>query len=171
MTVVLTMAAIIAFYAGASLYVRKASAYLAESDAPWDRLYTAAQRVISDPDVPQEMANFAAATVMCAGCGCLTHRILIDAFLGKINLKSRPPRQPMQDRPPEHFIAVVVNAIYYDSLRAPLSGFLLRRLVFPWLRAASTGEAPARRRTVAKMVTSSKAAISHRPEGKKLLAT
>lgn len=171
MTVALTMAALVAIYAAASFYLRKAKQYLEASDAPWDRLYHAAEKVIADPTMPQGMANFSAAAVICSGCGCLTRSVLLDAFLCKIGLRKRANgREP--DLTPEQqamFNDVVVNAIYYDSLRAPFSGFLMRRLVFPWLRAASVGDAPARKSTVRRMATSTRAAISHRAEGRRLL--
>jgi len=171
MTVVFIMIAIMALYAATSFYVRKATEYLAASDAPWDRLYHAAETVISDPDMPQEWANFSAAAVMCAGCGCLTQRILWDAAKAKFTRKKRRNggEPQLTDKQREQVASVVVNAIYYDSLRAPFSGFLLRRLVFPWLRAASQGKAPAKNSNVSSMVKSSKAAIRDKAEGKKLL--
>lgn len=172
MTVALIMAALVAIYAAVSFYIRKATQYLDSSDAAWDRLFHAAEKVISDPAMPQPMANFSAAAVMCSGCGCLTRGVLVDAFLAKIGVRKRvPSREPnLTPEQQSNFASVVVNAIYYDSLRAPLSGFLMRRLVFPWLRAASIGEAPARRSTVTRMAKSTRTAISHRAEGKKLLA-
>lgn len=173
MIVATTMAALIAGYAAASLYVKKANAYLNASDAPWDRLYNAAKEVIEDPEMPQEAAGFAAATVLCAGCGCLTRRFLADAFLRRFTMNPQKPtasHTAMSEAQRGSFAKVVVNAIYYDSLRAPISGFLLRRLVLPGLKAASEGTSPARKVEVARMAKSSRDAIEHRPEGKKLLA-
>lgn len=172
MTVAILMAAIIVIYAATSLYVRKATKYLEASDAPWDRLYEAAKRVISDSEMPQEMAVFSAAAVTCAGCGCLTRQVLWDAFRARLGFRRNAkvdaePKMTTEQR--KNFSAVVVNAIYYDSLRAPLSGFLLRKLVFPWLRAASEGLAPAKKRSVVQMTKASTTAIRHRAEGRKIL--
>lgn len=173
MIVAACMAALIAIYWGASLYVRKASAYLEASDSVWDSLYLAAKKVIEDPAMPREFAGFAAASVICAGCGCLTRAILVDSALSvfrrrKKREKSWPEVSPEQAAA---FDAVVLNAIYYDSLRAPLSGLILRKLTVPGLRAAATGQAKARRTTVKRIARSSRTAIEHRIEGRKLLAS
>lgn len=172
MTVAAVMAALILLYAGASLYLRKASEYLKASEAVWERLYDDAKMTISDQKMPNAVAGFAAAAVFCAGCGCLTRQLLIDAF------QRRFLRKKVNDAPPDDMTAeqkslyasIVVHAIYYDSLRAPISGFLLRRLVFPWLRAAAEDEAPPRKGKVAQMAAATRQAIKGKPEGEKLLA-
>ena len=172
MTVVFAMAALIALYWAASFYVKKAHSYLDASEAAWDRLHRAAEEVVSDPAMPDKAAAFAAATVMCAGCGCLTTQLLIDKML----LKFRPkqPRRKggrfgLKDQQAPAFNRVVVNAVYYDSLRAPIRGFLLRRLAFPWLRAAAEGAAPVRKTSVSMMAKASATAIRYRKEGRELL--
>lgn len=169
MIVAVIMAALIGLYAAESFYLKKASTYLRASDAPWDRLYDAAKEVVADQHMPKEAVGFAAATVLCAGCGCLTRQFLWDAVTRRSEV--RPTKSmKMSEAQRAVFAKVVINAIYYDSLRAPFSGFLLRRLVLPSLKTASEGTTPARRVEVARMVQSSRDAIGHRPEGKRLLA-
>lgn len=173
MTVVFAMLAIIALYWGASFYLKKATQYVAASEAVWDRLYAAAQEVVSDPDMPDRAASFATASVMCAGCGCLTRQLLQDkilASLGLRKLRTNGSKPHLSDEQWKVMNKVVINAIYYDSLRAPLMGFMLRRIAFPWLRAASEGRAPVKRAGATMMAAASVEAISHREEGRKLLA-
>lgn len=171
MTTLAVIIFLVAAYAGTSLYVRRASRYLSSSNAPWDRLYAAAKEVISDETMPQQAAAFAAASVLCAGCGCVTRGILFDAFTGRLGRRGRrgKPEPRMTQAQRALFSRVVINAIYYDSLRAPFSGFLLRRLVMPWIHEASENPKP-RPKRVAQFAASSKEAISHRPEGRKILA-
>lgn len=172
MTTIAVMAFLIALYAAVSLYVRKATEYLELSSAPWDRLHAAAKEVIADQTMPQPAAVFAAAAVLCAGCGCLTRQILVDAFTGRLHRKLDGPL-PEHKLTPEQmsvFARVVVNAIHYDSLRAPFSGFILRRLVMPWLCDAAENPPMPSQTQVAHIVASSKTAIAHKLEGKKLLA-
>lgn len=168
--------ALVAMMVISSIYVRKATEYLRASEAPWDRLYESAKTVIRDPKMPRELVAISAASVMCAGCGCLTIRILFDHFLR--SARRDAARKAHRDCVYEGltleqraaFSRVVTNAIYYDSLRAPFFGFLLRRLVSPWLRAASEEKefVPERGR-VASMAESARTAISHRREGKRFL--
>lgn len=174
MIVALILAALVIVYAACALYLHKASKYLDNSDAVWDRLYLAAKNVIENPAMPDGAASFAAAAILCAGCGCLTRSFLLDTIsrafrLARTDSDSAPPFVlPKALR--KEFSAVIVNAIYYDSLRAPFSGFLLRRFVAPWLQAAAEGQVANRRATVAQMVVTSRHAIEHRREGRRLLA-
>lgn len=172
MTTLAVMAFLIAAYWATSYYISRATHYLSLSQAPWDRLYASAKEVIADDDMPQPMAAFAAAAIVCAGCGCVTRGILLDAFRGRLR-NPEPQSSPEVHLTPEQaalFSKVVVNMIYYDSLRAPFSGFLLRRLIMPWLKKASEGTSPKTPARVAQFAASSKEAISHRSEGKKILA-
>ncbi|RVU03914.1 hypothetical protein EOE18_13730 [Novosphingobium umbonatum] len=173
MIVALVIAALVIAYACASLYIRKASAYLQGSADVWDRMYLAAKKVISDPEMPDSVAAFAAAAILCSGCGCLTRSFLLDSvkqLFGKRSSKAEEASLVMTDEQRANFSDVVVNAIYYDSLHAPLSGFLLRRFFTPWLKMASEKRNSARSSTVRQMVTASRNAIEHKAEGKRLLA-
>lgn len=173
MTVVIAMLAIIALYWAASFYIKKASEYLEASEAAWDRLYDAARQVVADPTMPNKAAGFATASVMCAGCGCLSRQLLQDRIAAGLRIgRPRPhgEKPKLTDEQWSIMNKVVVNAIYYDSLRAPLIGFLLRRIAFPWIRAASEGRAPVKRAGATMMAESSATAIRHREEGRKLLA-
>jgi hypothetical protein len=170
MTTLAVMAFLIAAYWMTSRYFRTARRNLEMSSAPWDRLYSAAKEVISDADMPQSAAAFAAAAVVCAGCGCVTRGILLDALTGRLERRPARSKPPMTREQKEVFSRVVVNALYYDSLRAPVSGFLMRSLVMPGLKAASESAHPKPRVRVAQIAASSKEAISHRSEGKKILA-
>lgn len=171
MTTLVVMVLLVAAYAAVSFYLRKANQYLALTDAPWDRLHAAAKKVIADDDMPHQAAVFAAAAVVCAGCGCLTRQILIDALKFGRSWKPTAPQPKLTAEQQHNFSQVVMNAIYYDSLKAPLSGFLLRRLVMPWLQLAAENRMPEPpKQRVAGLVASSKAAIEHKPAGKKVLA-
>jgi hypothetical protein len=172
MTTFAVMIVLVALYGLASFYFRNAGKLLARSKAPWDRLHHAAEEAISDPDMPQPAAAFAAAAVLCAGCGCITRQLLIDAFTGRLrrSVGPKPQQDQMTPEQAQLFSRVVVNAIYYDSLRAPVSGFFLRRLIMPGLKKASESPSPKPKVEVDRMVASSTAAIEHRPEGRKVLA-
>lgn len=172
MTTLAVMIVLIALYAFASFYVRNASKLLVRSKAPWERLHHAAEEVISDPNMPQSAAAFAAAAVLCAGCGCITRQLLIDAFTGRLrrSVGPKPQQRQMTAKQTQMFSRVVVNAIYYDSLRAPLSGFVLRRLIMPGLKKASESASPKPKVGVDRIVASSTTAIEHKPEGRKVLA-
>lgn len=165
------IAALILAYFGLSLYVRKATEYLKASQPVWDDLYASAQVVVEDPDMPGGMASFAAASVLCAGCGCLTMRILQDIITGQFKKRvDRDQRDPNVTREQRMaFGRVVVLAVYYDSLQAPFLGFLLRRVAMPWLADAAKGK-PALGKNVARAALSSREAISEKPEGRRVLA-
>lgn len=174
MIVLTIMLAIIAFYCAASFYVKKATQYLEASDAPWDRMFKAAKELIADDRSPDPMAWFAAGAVMCAGCGCLTRQVLLDALLSKFRKQRPQPISLLQDasisrEQKDLFAKVVINAMYFDSLRAPLSGFLLRKICYPWLKAASEGSIPPRRGPLRIMAQASKEAIEHRKLTQKIL--
>lgn len=171
MATLVVMALLVAVYAAASYYLQKANQYLALTDAPWNRMYVAAKQVISDEEMPQRAAAFAAGAVLCAGCGCLTRAILFDAFTLRRARKPSRPQDKLTAQQEHVFSQVVMNAIYYDSLKAPLSGFLLRRLVMPSLRELSENRMPdPPKAQVADIVESSTKAIKHSTEGKRVLA-
>lgn len=160
-----------------SFYSRKALQYLKNSNAIWDRLYAASKAVVEDPMMPREAVGFAVASVMCAGCGCLAGQILRDHFLRNSRKRSggsanAPPLwREMTESQRLLFSKVVTTAIFYDCLRAPVLGLLVRRVVFPWLSSVVNGDAkPPVTHGVQEIVTSSRRAIASRPEGKRALA-
>jgi hypothetical protein len=173
MTVLAILISIAVMVFAVSAYVHKAREYLAAARAPWERLFEASKSVIPDMRMPDRAVGFTAGAVMFAGCGCLTRSILWDA----ITKRRVPPSkeadaiwESMTREQREAFSRVVINATYYDSLRAPLSGFLVRHFVCPWLRSASEGTAHPTKKRVAQLAASSRKAMVSRSEGKKLLA-
>lgn len=168
MTIMIVLFAILLTYLSTALYIHKANQYLAASKEPWDRLYEAAKDVIGDSEMPTEAANFAAAAVLCAGCGCLSRQVVLDSVFARKIPKS-PRKREMTDSQRKSMAKVVVNAIYYDTLRAPLSGLIVRKFIFPWLRAASQGQAVPHTRGVRRLASSSREAISHRSYGRRIL--
>jgi len=172
MIVLSAIALLFAAYFGFSLYIRKARQFLDRSQRVWDDLYETAGKIVGDPDMPGGMAAFAAAAVLCAGCGCLTVQILRDYLTGafaKRLRQVRPLDYRLTDEQRALFARVVGLAIYYDSLQAPFMGFLLRRLVMPWLADAAQGK-PVSKRKVAVAAESSREAIGEKPEGRRVLA-
>ncbi len=174
MTVLTTLAIMMLAMWAASFYLRKSLIYLRAAEPAWERLYSATMASLSDSAMPEKAVSFAVAATMCTGCGCLTTQALLDSLMRKFKRKSVFRRDAMLEtmttEQRERFDAVVINAMYYDSLRVPFRGFLARRLVFPWLRQAAEGTdklaLDMRASTLAK---SSRKAIESRPEGRKLL--
>lgn len=175
MAVLITLSLVILAVKAVSIYIGKAREYLIDAGSAWDRLFVAAKQVIQDDSMPSRMVGFAAAAVICSGCGCFTTRLLIDHFSGRtsrrqddIDLEAMLAGLSAKQR--ETFFSVVVNMIYYDTLRTPFRGFLVRRFVFPWLPAAADGLSftPARS-AVSELVESTRRTIETRSEGKRLL--
>lgn len=172
MIVLCAIGILIAAYAGGLLYVSKAREYLTASEKVWDDLYDAAEAMVRDPEMPGGMVGFAAASVMCAGCGCLTGQILresIRRIWKKRPLERRPADPRVTDAQRAAFARVVALAVYYDSLRAPFLGFVLRRLVMPWIVDAAGGK-PAPKRKLALAAEASRHAMNDKPEARKVLA-
>lgn len=171
MAILIVFGALALLLAAASMYLGKAKDYLGDAEPAWNRLYEATKAVIADTTMPAGAVNFAVAAVMCAGCGCLTRGILIDMVRrhGRHEVPKTPPATPEQMA---LMRSVVLNAVFYDALRAPVSGFILRRLAAPWLKAASEGRfAPSKSQEVNDFAASSRRSISHRPEGRRLLTS
>jgi len=156
-------------------YFKKANAYLVESEGVWDNLFAAASKTVKDPTMPQQAVGFAAASVMCTGCGCLITQILLDWAMSPFRRdKAASERNPFAEMTADQratFGAVVANALLYDALRAPVRGFLVRRIVMPWIdQLARDPSFKPRRSKMTAAATSTRRAIAERPEGKKLLA-
>ncbi len=175
MTVLVILASAIFAAWAFGRYVDKARQYLDASMVAWDRLYDATQQAMADDTMPHAAVGFGVASVMCSGCGCLTTRILFDWATGKIQGKkaSGSPPTSLDGMTPQQkalFSTIVSNALLYDSLRVPFRGFVLRRLVFPWLETvASDPQAAPGKRQVAEIAASTRRAIAERPEGRRLL--
>lgn len=151
MSILILLLAVAIAITALSKYLTKASEYLDASVAPWDRMYVAAKAAIDDETMPQRAVNFAIAAVVGAGCGCITSQVLIDTITGRLSRRSRRSTSTAYDEmtPAQRKIMadVAVNAIYYDSLRAPMRGFIVRRICMPWLKGASEGASSARRKS------------------------
>jgi hypothetical protein len=157
-------------------YTKQAVKYLKNSEVIWDRLFVAARRVIEDPDMPREAAGFAVAAALCSGCGCLSVQIVADRLASAIGRDRFSDTGSSFTRKLDHeqrvtFGRMVALAIFYDTMRAPITGFIVRRLILPWLSSVANGDAaPPMLHGVGEATVSARRAIEARPEGKRALA-
>jgi hypothetical protein len=116
-------------------YLKRSLEYAIASELYWRRLAANSRRLLSDDDLPDEIAEMVHSLMLVAGSGFMTTTVLKDAVRGRLGIpepKSSRLLESLSPRQRSEFVHVVADALLYDSLQVPLRGFLFRRFL-GWL--------------------------------------
>lgn len=122
---------------GFRAYFRASTRYTNESLPVWERLSANSGRLIDDDGVPDLVADFAYSVAMCAGCGCVTTRLLYSLVRGKMRKRNGISKlseaiSELTDTQSQLYGHIIADALLFDSFQVPLRGLLLRRILW-WL--------------------------------------
>lgn len=181
MTLILTFAAFLAAISFAlGMYFRIAEYDVLASDKVWERIAPAAQAIVDNEEVPDEIAAMVADFAMLTGCGCFVNSVLAHALKTKLGLRvqvdqdAHRVRAQIADLKPDvrHTLAnLLQDLLIFDSLHAPLLGRLCRvlnREEFSRDRYRSPSPSPAVEQEVIFRITSAAEAIIERKNEAKL---
>ncbi|ASJ90264.1 hypothetical protein [Porphyrobacter sp. CACIAM 03H1] len=138
MTLILTFAAFLAatsFVLG--IYFRIAEYDVLASEKVWERIAPAAQSIVDNDKVPDEIAAMVAAFAVMTGCGCFVNSVLVHSLKTKLGVRARvdddadrvKEQVAALDPDVRHALAnLLQDLLIFDSLHAPIFGRLCRVL-------------------------------------------
>lgn len=143
----------------AKWYWTSSKAYLQRAHKAWERVEQHAHVLLEDKRLNPKVGDMVEFVVTHVGDGALTRTFLLTVLLrGGGNQSPRDSEMntavaSMNEGQSEQFARLLVSALFYDSLRAPVSGAILRRVIY-WLAPTATDKsAPVNKHEVAPVVT------------------
>lgn len=138
----------------AKRYWVSAKANLELAHKAWDRVEQHAHVLLEDRRLDPQVGDLVEFVVTHVGDGALTRKFLITVLLRRGNRSAQDAEMTnalssMNEGQSEQFSRLLVSALFYDSLRAPVAGAVLRRVIY-WLAPTATDKSvPVNRHEVA----------------------
>lgn len=123
-------------------YYRKATKRLIVADQAWGSLEYHANQLLQDKTLPPIVGDFVEFVVERTGDGTMTRTFLYSLFIRTKADREAPFATAvanLNDGQDKHFNRFVIDALFYDSLRTFLSGWLVRRMIY-WLATTAADE-------------------------------
>lgn len=134
-------------------YFRRAEAGVLEAMPVWDRLIANVNRMVADPDVPDEIAKSLTIYADLAGCGCFVASLVRDALLRDMSKKYQRERQEkgvlnelryLSEAQKRLLEIILTDLLLFDSLRMPFLGYVFRWMLSNSLDAVTDAKNRAR---------------------------
>lgn len=142
----------------AKRYWISARANLESAHKAWERVEQHAHVLLEDRRLDSRVGDLVEFIVTHVGDGALTRKFLVTVLLRRGNRGAQGSEMTdalssMNEGQGEQFSRLLVSALFYDSLRAPIAGAVLRRVIY-WLAPTATDKtAPVNRHEVAPVLT------------------